>query len=312
MPQHSWVNAHTHLELGVLADMCPEGLAFPEWVSALIRRRMQLEERDFRAGIEAGIAALIEAGTVAVGDIAATGFSVEPLLQSGLAGVVYLEVLGFDPQVALERLHATQHLIDGYRRRAGRMQVGLTIHAPYSCAPELFQAAAAWCRAEQVPLAIHLAESPAEVEFLLHGSGPLYALNQRITPHVRWTPPGCSPVQYLERLDVLAARPVLIHCVQVDDADLALLQARGCPVVHCPRSNDRLLTGRMPLERYLELEIPVALGTDSLASAPSLDVRDELEYALTRHAGLVGRDALTHMATSGGAAVLGIAGEPVR
>ena len=84
------VNAHTHLELTALADALATGLPFPDWIMALITARRQLSETDILHGIERGIQTLVDTGTVAVGDITSTGLSVEPLLQSGLAGVVFL------------------------------------------------------------------------------------------------------------------------------------------------------------------------------------------------------------------------------
>src|SRR6185436_13357269 len=102
MREPGLVNAHTHLELGALAGGIPEGLEFTEWVLALIRLRNQLSEGEFAAAIDQAIGDLHAMGTVAVGDISSTGASVEPLLHSGLAGVVYFEVLGFGP-VAMER-----------------------------------------------------------------------------------------------------------------------------------------------------------------------------------------------------------------
>ena len=98
------VNAHTHLELTALAEALPAGLAFPEWIVALIEIRRKLTEAEIVRGIEHGIQMLLDTGTVAVGDITSTGLSAEPLLQSGLAGIVFLEVLGRDLPAALERL----------------------------------------------------------------------------------------------------------------------------------------------------------------------------------------------------------------
>lgn len=302
-----FVNAHTHLELGPLADLLPERMDFSEWIQRLIARRADLTAADYQRAIDQAIGGLLAAGTVAVGDISSTGHSVEPLLASGLAGVVYLEVLGLDPALSLPRLRETQARIDRLRRSEGRMRIGLSIHAPYSSAPELFEQAAAWCRAEAVPLAVHIAESPDEVQFLRHGGGPMAALNQRFSPHIRWQAPGCSPIKYMERLGVLAARPLLIHGVQVDGDDLAAIRASGAAMVHCPRSNQRLLAGRMPLERYLSQGIPLALGTDSLASSPSLDVRDELAFARELHGDLVAAADLAALATGGGLAALGVA-----
>jgi cytosine/adenosine deaminase-related metal-dependent hydrolase len=305
MTVSGFVNAHTHLELGALLGAIPAGLEFSAWIWELVKRKRALTERDYLEAIDAGIRTLHETGSVGVGDISSNGLSVVPLLESGLAGVVYYEVLGMDEQ-GWQRFEAAQRLIDGWRAREGRMRVGLSIHTPYTASARLLEQGAAWCRAEQVPLSIHLAESPAETRFFQAGDGPILELNQRFYPDFRWPAPGCSPVQYLERLGVLAARPLLFHGVEVDEQDLASLARAGCAMVHCPRSNLRLGCGRMPLERYLEHGIVVALGTDSLASAPSLDLREELRAAGELHGERVSAQALQMIATEGGARALGI------
>jgi aminodeoxyfutalosine deaminase len=86
---------------------------------------------------------------------------------------------------------------------------------------------------------------------------------------------------------VLVVHPLLVHAVHVTENEIRLIAKSGCAVVHCPRSNDRLGCGRMPLERYLEAGATVYLGTESRASSPSLDVHEEAEFARSMHADLV-------------------------
>jgi cytosine/adenosine deaminase-related metal-dependent hydrolase len=86
-------------------------------------------------------------------------------------------------------------------------------------------------------------------------------------------------------LGALALQPLLVHGVQVSEADVKRIAASGGRVVHCPRSNSRLHCGRMPLELYFKHGVPVYLGTESLASSPSLDVREEAEAAVELHEG---------------------------
>ncbi len=189
------------------------------------------------------------------------------------------------------------------------MRIGLSVHAPYSSHPDLFREAVRWCVAENVPLGIHIAESPAETLLLREGGGPLHELNLRLQPDLPpFVAPNLTPVGYLHSLDVLQARPLLYHGVEVDEDDLALLKRYDCAVVHCPRSNQRLLCHRMPLERYLAHGITVALGTDSLASSPSLDLREEIEAAERLHEGRVSSAELLEIATTGGRRALGLNG----
>src|SRR5688572_14031126 len=110
-------NAHTHLELGWLADVCPgvEGRPFISWIRTVIERRWELGDdwkRVYEAAVEDGVLELLSAGTTHVGDITLTGASIGPLLESGLKGVVYVELLGLDPTRADEYLNRARAIID--------------------------------------------------------------------------------------------------------------------------------------------------------------------------------------------------------
>ncbi|MDQ5854445.1 MAG: amidohydrolase family protein, partial [Chloroflexota bacterium] len=74
------VNAHTHLELTALGGTLPENVPFLEWITALVAMRRGFSDAEIMRGIERGIQTLVDTGTIAVGDITASGVSVEPLL----------------------------------------------------------------------------------------------------------------------------------------------------------------------------------------------------------------------------------------
>jgi 5-methylthioadenosine/S-adenosylhomocysteine deaminase len=99
-----------------------------------------------------------------------------------------------------------------------------------------------------------------------------------------------SPVAYLADLGVIRVGVLCIHCVQVDDNDVALLRKAGASVAHCPRSNAVHRHGRAPLE-LLRRAVPVGLGTDSVVSVGDLDLWAEAEAAGLR--GEAARRALT-------------------
>jgi aminodeoxyfutalosine deaminase len=295
-------NAHTHLELTALARLCPrEPTELLSWLGKVLWARWWTSERKIRKGIERGIADLEACGTSFLGDISSTGLSLEPLFRSRLKGSIFLEVLGLNREKALQKLAETQAAIQEFRRRSRNpdLQVGLSLHAPYSCHPELLRAGAAWCRKEEAPLCIHAAEAPFETEWLLSGK------ISRGPRSLRWVGkglknrpfgfPGLRPIPYLASLGVLAARPLLVHAVQVTTEDIRFIRESGCAVVHCPRSNYLLSGGRMPLELYLEENISVYLGTDSLASSPSLDIREEAVFAQQIHSGRVSPDRIAKL-----------------
>ncbi len=286
------VNAHTHLEQSWLAPYCPgvTGDTLTNWITNMRAAGRGLGDRResvVKEAIQTGIQLLLDAGTTTVGDISGTGWSIEPLLESGLSGVVYIEILAMTPEKGKEQLARARAWIDRWRpRERNGLCVGLTLHAPYSVLPSVWKAGLDFARAEALPLCIHAAESDQEYEWFMHGgTGPLAEANRH--GQVDFASPGMSPIQYLEETGALELKPLLVHVVHVDDADIERIRASGSAVAHCPRSNLRLRCGRMPLEKFLAADVPVYLGTDSLGSSPSLDVRDEIEVAVALHWGRV-------------------------
>jgi cytosine/adenosine deaminase-related metal-dependent hydrolase len=285
-----------------MARLCPaRPTSFVTWLGRVGWQLSHMSAEDLRAGVGQGIAELQACGTTHVGDVTNSWLSLEPLRNSGLSGIVYLEVLGQHKARALERLEAAKAEIDRARRLPsyGPLQVGLSLHAPYSCHPELLRAGAAWCRSEGVSLCVHVAESESETELLLSGVvsslGRAPTMLAQLVGILPASVPHMRPLPYLASLGVLEARPLLVHAVQVTDEDIRLIAEAGCAVVHCPRSNHLLSCGRMPLERYLAAGVPVYLGTDSRASSPDLDVHAEAEFACRLHAGIVQPEQVTRL-----------------
>jgi len=165
-------------------------------------------------------------------------------------------------------------------------------------------------RADQWPLAIHVAESVAEYHFVRDGEGPfadgLRARDIAVAPQAR------SPVALLDECGVLACRPLLIHAIQVDDVDIARIAHHGATIVHCPISNLKLGHGVAPLESFQAAGIATGLGTDSVASNDRMDLLGEARQATLLQAmrrglpdALSTHDALS-LATIGGARALGL------
>lgn len=296
-------NAHTHLELGWMADYCPDerGMDFVPWLQGLTDRWRQTSgsgcyaQTIFHRAAVDGIAAMVEAGTTHVTDISATGASIDPLLASGLQGVIYIEVVGMYAEQADRALSGARYLIDEARsRERNGMRLGLTLHTAYTVHPALWKKGLEYARKEALPLCIHVAESRDEYNYLKSGKGLL--ADQREMMGVTFPIPNKTPVQFLEDIGALDLKPLLIHAVEVDDDDIRRIKNSGSSVVHCPRSNKLLHCGRMPLEKYLEQEIPVYIGTDSLASSPSLNVLDDVEFAVKLHEDKVERAAIEKLA----------------
>jgi cytosine/adenosine deaminase-related metal-dependent hydrolase len=186
----------------------------------------------------------------------------------------------------------------------------LAAHAPYSVAPRVFRAIReAIDRRPALPCSVHLSESAEEVEFLQTGGGPWRGLLAELGSwDPRWHPPGVSPVEFLDESGFLDDRVLAVHGVQMTGADLARLAARGATLVACPRSNQRTGAGTPPIAAFYGSGVRVAIGTDSLASTPDLNVFAEL--ALMRAiAPAVPASSLLESATLQGARALGFEAE---
>jgi 5-methylthioadenosine/S-adenosylhomocysteine deaminase len=84
----------------------------------------------------------------------------------------------------------------------------------------------------------------------------------------------------LDSLGVLNGRTIVAHGVWLDDADVAILKARGTGVAHCPSSNMKLASGIAPVVKMLNAGIAVGLGTDGPAGSNNdLDLMEEMNLA---------------------------------
>ncbi len=305
------VNAHTHLELSYLRDEVPPASQFVTWIRGVMAARRA--RPDPRAGeivtaVEQAIAELRACGTALVGDISNTLVTFDPLRRSELGGVVFYELIRFnapDPQsfvdAAAEEIRALEP--------TDCLKPSLAAHAPYSVAPLVFRALRQMLdRDAFAPCSVHLSESAEEVEFILNGGGPWRALLEEVGAwDPSWTPPAVSPVQFLDEAGFLGANVLAVHGVQMTLDDLGRLKARGTTLVTCPRSNGHTGAGAPPILDFYDAGVRVAIGTDSLASAPDLNLFAELA-TIRALAPEVPPSALLESATLEGARALGLDG----
>jgi aminodeoxyfutalosine deaminase len=304
------VNAHTHLELSYLAGRVPPAARFTGWIREVMRLRREHPDpadAEILFAQAQAVAALRRAGVGLVGDIGNTLVSVAALRDAGMAAAVFHEVLRF-------RGSEAGAVIEEARRRMAAVETGsdvrvwLAPHAPYSVSPPLFRLIAEARHGDGLPpTCVHLGESEEEVEFLATGGGPFRTLLEDLgTWDDTWTVPRARPVEYLDALGALDRRTLVVHGVQLTDAELARVRHHGATVVTCPRSNAHVGVGAPPVARFYASGVAVAIGTDSLASAPDLGIFPELA-AVRRLAPGVPAGRLLESATRTGAQALGFA-----
>lgn len=292
----AFVDAHAHLELSGLAGEVSAQGTFTDWIRALLAARGRYSAGDLARAARSGAQRLLATGTSLVGDIDSSG-----AIESGARGLA-LRVLRF--REALDAGDATRApaVIERLRRpavRRRRFHEGLSPHAPYTVSRELGSELGRLARIQRARVAIHFAETSEESDWLERGAGPLSA----ILAHA----PHTTGLGAIERAGLLGARTLLVHgnCVSADER--LRIHASGAALVHCPGTH--LFFGRAPFDAraWLDAGVPLALGTDSLASNADLDMGRELALFTAAQPGLSPREAFA-CATRNGARALGFAG----
>ena len=272
------VNAHCHLELTAMRGFL-EDLDFRSWILRLTAAKRSVLSREMLLdAARYGIAEGLRHGITTYADTCDSGVALDAMRECGVRGIVFQEVFGPDPAQCGSALAELRAKLDHMRPlQTPLVRVGVSPHAPYTVSDSLFAAVASYARAESLPIAIHIAESQLEHDLVAAGSGAfadgLRARGIGVAPRAR------TPIELLSALNVLDARTLLIHCVRVDNADVARIAAARCTVAHCPASNAKLGHGIAPLAMLLGAGIRVGIGSDSMASNNQMDLLEEARLA---------------------------------
>ncbi len=250
-----WANAHTHLELEFCAGQVPFNGSFAVWLQQ-IRDLKKERANQLSAQPLSSLRQLASSGCTTIGDHHASELDWPAIAEAGLRYLPLREVFEFN-----------NHKPD-LARLESWSQYSWAPHAPYSTSLELMRACRALANARSRPLSIHLSEFAREVQFIRDGRDDEIAQLHSTagTTNPDWRGTGKSPVRYIADAGILDGPTLAIHVNYLEPGDLDILAQLKPTVVFCPRSHQFFQHQYHPLEQFLAAGIPVALGTDSLAS----------------------------------------------
>jgi 5-methylthioadenosine/S-adenosylhomocysteine deaminase len=259
------INCHTHLPMVAFRGRADD-LPLMEWLENHIwpAESRLLSPQFCYDATRLAAAECIRGGVTCVNDMYLFAQDVaRALADTGLRGIVGEGIIQYPTPSAKtwrDGLQLTQELMAEY---AGHplIEASVTCHAPYSCTPEILEAAHAHAVEHGALFHIHLHETEDEPS------------------RIAWLEAGETPTAGLARLGLLGPRTLCAHCVWCNRADMALLAENGCGVAHDPQSNLKLASGIMPLGEMLAADVHVGVATDGAASNNNLNLWEELQLA---------------------------------
>jgi len=321
------VNAHSHLQYtGMSGVGRRQYTGFEDWAAAF--NEDYALPHDWRAEASAGAVASIAAGVTSIADVVTDIEAADVLAEHGLGGITYWEVMDWENAAWGSR--GRDQVLDELARIPTTPGAGLSPHAPYSLDVAPLLELPDLVRQRGLRLHLHLGEAAFEGERIALGPVPglegVDGVGHTADWHLANVPSframralgfGASATAFVDRLGVLGPDCHIAHGVYVTASDRALLRARGTAVALCPRSNAVIGLDPPPVADYLREGSPIAIGTDSLSSSPSLDPMADVTalHRIARAQGYGHRDLherLLAAATLGGAHAMGLAVGPDR
>lgn len=278
-----FIDLHTHLEYSAMRGLVDD-LPYARWKLQVMGLEERFDRSDWRDSALLGALEALQSGITTVADITKSGASAGAVSVAGLRAAIFREIATMEKSaVDGVMAEATRDIEEWESVSTERLTVGIAPHAPYSCHPQLFRRVADYANESGRSVAMHLAGSREEYQFVKYGSSRLAVdFREEFEGHApAWLPTGVSPVRYVLQWGLFDVPQLLaVHLTQVDDADIEVLASHDVSMAYCPRCNAKLAMGLAPLRKILDSGMRVGMGTDSPAASNSMDMFEEMRVGL--------------------------------
>lgn len=268
------VNAHTHLPMSLLRGI-GGGNTLQDWLhNHIFPAEARLDRKSVEIGTRLSVAESLAYGVTCVADMYDyVDVMAEVLLETGINGNLSRGVVCFDDKADLSQLPGfleTKALFSQYHREnQGQILCNLSIHAEYTSFPKVWEEMARLSQEYQAKPHIHISETKVEHENCKKKYGK-------------------TPLALFEDYGLWEYGGLAAHCVWTEESDWVLMAKKGISPVHNPVSNLKLGSGVAPVEKMLEKNVNVCLGTDGVASNNNHDLWEEIKLTALLHKGISG------------------------
>jgi 5-methylthioadenosine/S-adenosylhomocysteine deaminase len=293
------INGHAHSAMTLMRGIADDR-ELMDWLrNYIFPTEVRFVDPEFvRIGTELACWEMIRGGTTTFVDMYyfpdAVAAAVEKCGLRALIAPTVIDQKSPDAADAADSLRVAADFATRWKNRNDRIIPVIGPHSVYTLKPGQLEAVRARARELGVPVSIHLAESRFEIDY----SRQNYST---------------TPVNLLEGIGFLDGPTIGAHVIYPTDEEIRVLARRKVGVIHNPTSNMKISSGVAPIAEMLEAGVAVGLGTDGAATNNDLDLWEEMRLAAflqkvsTMDPQVLPAKTVLRMATSGGAAAIGLA-----
>lgn len=278
-----FTNAHCHLELTSIGPLAAHD--FLPWIRELLAKKIRQTPSDKVRSVRHGVTKLMRSGVTTIIDHVSSDTPIAAFDHLPINVIAFGEVLGIKEKTALATLSALKT-----SQVAASVPLYTSPHAVHSVAPDILKQVMLL----ENPHSMHISESQAEIDFMLKNQGPFLEFFRERHPDSAGSPhPRATPLACLEIMETSLKHSLIVHGNYLTAADFAMLKKNSsiC-LVHCPGSHAFFGHSQNPVAEARKQAIPMALGTDSLASNQDLSLLHEIKLFLDKNAAIDWRDLL--------------------
>jgi 5-methylthioadenosine/S-adenosylhomocysteine deaminase len=292
------INGHSHAAMTLLRGVADD-LELMSWLNDYIFPvEVEFVDAEFvRIGTELACWEMIRGGTTTFVDMYYYPDVIASVVEScGLRAYISATVIGQrspDAEGAADSLAKGNEFINRWKDKNSRITPIYGPHANYTLNEEQLRATREAASGLGVPIAIHMSESPFEVEY----SKQTY---------------GTTSIDFFESIGFLDGPTIGAHVVWPTEEEIGILAERKVGVIHNPTSNMKIASGISPVTAMLRAGVRVGLGTDGAASTNDVDMWEEMRLAAflqkvdRMDPTVLSASRVLKMATSGGAEAIGL------
>jgi len=286
-----FVNTHCHLELSHLRSQIPENIGMTGFIKEIISIRSGFSDKEIQDAIADAEAEMIRNGIVAVGDISNNNSTFSQKEKRNLLYHTFIEVFDLNPDKADEVFEKAIALKRELETLNFKHSNSIVPHAPYTVSEKLLKLINKNSNENNSILSIHNQESEAENELFISKSGKIYDAFKSMginTDLIRQT--GLNSLRSTLPFLNFASNLLLVHNtfttrddIQYAKSQISNLKSQDLFWCTCPNAN-MYIENKLPNYNYfIEENVRVTIGTDSLASNRTLSVLDELKTIVKQY-----------------------------